>query len=58
MKTEALNLDHVGVSQFTDHNITDSSDWRSIIEIAMKHDGMLVLGRAGTGKSHVIQRNQ
>ena len=56
MKTDTLNLEHVGVTQFTEHTFTDSSEWKGILDTAETNDGMMVLGRAGTGKSFVIKQ--
>lgn len=36
-------------------DFNDSSDWKFIIEKAIEKGGMLITGRAGTGKSHIIK---
>jgi hypothetical protein len=37
------------------YDYNDSSDWKSIIDKATEKGGMMITGRAGTGKSYVIQ---
>ena len=36
-------------------DFNDSNDWKFILETAINKGGMLISGRAGTGKSHIIK---
>lgn len=36
-------------------DFNDSDDWKFILETAISKGGMLISGRAGTGKSHIIK---
>lgn len=38
------------------YDFNDSNDWKFIIEKAIENKGMLIKGRAGTGKSHIIKK--
>jgi len=55
VKTEGLNLEHAVAPNFTEHEFTDSSEWRELSCIGM-NEGILVKGRAGTGKYFVIKQ--
>lgn len=37
-------------------DFNDSNDWKFILETAIEKGGMLISGRAGTGKSHIIKK--
>ena len=37
-------------------DFNDSDDWKFILEKAIKNGGMLVKGRAGTGKSYIVEQ--
>ena len=37
-------------------DFNDSDDWKLILETAISKGGMLISGRAGTGKSHIIKK--
>jgi hypothetical protein len=38
---------------WNNYNNNDSSDWEKILKIAIEKGGLLIMGRAGTGKSYI-----
>ena len=38
------------------YDFNNSSDWKTIIETAIEKGGMLISGRAGTGKSYIVEK--
>jgi hypothetical protein len=51
----AVNIPKVSQDwEYWDFN--DSDDWKLILETAISKGGMLISGRAGTGKSHIIKK--
>ena len=52
-----LDLSMISLPKWKDQpTFTSSSQWEDIMDFAVKIDGLLVLGRAGCGKSHIIKQ--
>jgi len=43
-------------NDWKDWDYNDSGDWKFILETAIKEGGMLISGRAGTGKTYIIHK--
>jgi len=42
------------ITDWTNHDVKDSSDWKELLDIANNKGGLLLIGDAGKGKSYVI----
>ncbi|KAJ1463665.1 hypothetical protein T484DRAFT_1758661 [Baffinella frigidus] len=42
------------ITDWTNHDVKDSSDWKELLNIANTKGGLLLIGDAGKGKSYVI----
>ncbi|KAJ1465098.1 hypothetical protein T484DRAFT_3639516 [Baffinella frigidus] len=58
-KVQQMNYETVDKSlkymtDWIDHDVVDSSDWKKLLEIASNKGGLLLVGDAGKGKSHAV----
>lgn len=44
------------LNDWANYDLKDSSDWKNIIDLAIKNKGLLIEGRAGTGKTYIIKK--
>lgn len=50
------SAEFVKLPEWNTHPVSDSDDWKKVKEIIDQKKGMLICGRAGVGKSHVIRK--